>query len=74
MIPKCHASFLMFCPASLATAWKHNIRNAAALRFGHQRLMGLRMCGLIGLCSDSITQIYIIIEGGGIPQVLGLAH
>lgn len=72
MIPKRHVSFLMFCTASLAAAREHNIQNAASLGFGHQRLMGLRVCGLIGLCSDAIPQIYIIIEGG-IPQALGLA-
>lgn len=73
MIPKHHVSFLMFCTASLAAAWEHNIHNAASLGFGHQRLMGLRVCGLIGLCSDAIAQIYIIIDGG-IPQALGLAR
>lgn len=72
MIPKHNTSFLMLCTASLATGWEHNIRNAASLGFGHQRLMGLRVSGLIGLCSDAIPQIYIIIEGG-IPQALGLA-
>lgn len=73
MIPKRHVSFLMFCTASLAPAREHNIQNAASLGFGHQRLMGLRVCGLIGLCSDAIPQIYIIIEGG-IPQAWGLAR
>lgn len=73
LIPKHHISFLVFCTASLATAREHNIQNAASLGFGHQRLMGLRVCGLIGLCSDAIPQIYIIIEGG-IPQALGLAR
>lgn len=73
LIPKHHISFLVLCTASLAAAWEHNIQNAASLGFGHQRLMGLRVCGLIGLCSDAIPQIYIIIEGG-IPQALGLAR
>lgn len=72
MIPKHHVSFLMFCTASLARAREHNIQKAASLGFGHQRLMGLRMCGLIGFCYDAIPQIYIIIERG-IPQALGLA-
>ncbi len=72
MIPKHHISFLMFYTASLAIAQDHNIQNTASLGFGHQRLMGLRVCGLIGLCSDAIPQIYIIIDRG-IPQALGLA-
>lgn len=73
MIPKHHASFLMFSAASVATAWEHNIQNDASPGFGHQRLMGLRVCELIGLCSDAIPQIYIIMEGG-IPQALGLGR
>lgn len=73
MIPEHHVSLLMFCAASVATAWKHNILNVASLGFGHQRLMGLRVCELIGLCSDAISEIYIIIDGG-IPQALGLAR
>lgn len=73
MIPKHHISFLVFCTASPTIAREHNIQNAASPGFGHQRLMGLRVCGLIGLCSDTIPQIYIIIEGG-IPQALGLAR
>lgn len=73
MIPKRHVSRLMFCTASRATAWERNIHTTASLAFGHQRLMGLRVCGPIGLCSDAIAQIYIIIDGG-IPQALGLAR
>lgn len=42
-------------------------------RFGHQRLMGLGVCGPIGLCSDAIAQIYIIMDGG-IPRAAGLAR
>lgn len=73
MIPEHNISFLMFCTASLARGREHNIQNAPSPGFGHQRLMGLRVCGLIGLCSDAIPQIYIIIERG-IPQALGLAR
>lgn len=64
MIPKRHVSLLVFCTAILAAAREHSIQNAASLGFGHQRLMGLGVCGLIGHCSDAIPQIYIIIEGG----------
>lgn len=42
-------------------------------RLGHQRLMGLGVCGPIGLCSDAIAQIYIIMDGG-IPGAAGLAR
>lgn len=72
MIPKRNTSFLMLRTASLATGWEHNIRNAASLGFGHQRLMGLGVCGLIGLCSDAIPQIYIIIEVGN-PTGAGIS-
>lgn len=48
---RCSAPHLWLQPGSTT------FQNAASLGFGHQRLMGLRVCGPIGLCSDAIPQI-----------------
>lgn len=72
IILKHQVSFRMFSTAPLAAAREPDIQNAASLGFGHQRLMGLRVRGPIGLCSDAIPQIDIVIKEG-IPQALGLA-
>lgn len=73
MIPKRLESFLMFCAASLASALEHNIQNTASPGFGHQRLMGLGVCGLIGLCSDAIPSDIHHYREGGNPTGAGIS-